>query len=290
MGVVRWEYRREKWRCFYEVELLGDAFRHRYGLEGDYPAFDADPFDMWAVCPRAKSSSWVRKKFASSREAKSAYSKFVRELRVQSFEVVETPPIVAAPPKKTARPKGLAEWKAWWEALPAPWQAALRRSLPSFDGPPDDAHFAEMARITHLILTEDDFDGDLGPIARLKTLEQLDLYETRVKSLAPLVGLTKLESLDLYGTGITDLRPLARLTNLRSLRIANNSDLCDLRPLLELPRLTSLDVSGTGAEEDLRPLKKLKSLATLVVSQNSEAGKDIARWSKLLDCDVSTDS
>ena len=53
---------------------------------------------------------------------------------------------------------------------------------------------------------------DVTPLAGLKKLERLDLYQSPVSDLSPLAGLTNLIYLDLRGTQVREVTPLAGLT------------------------------------------------------------------------------
>ncbi len=63
---------------------------------------------------------------------------------------------------------------------------------------------------------------DLAPLAKLKTLEYLELPRNDIEELGPLSGLTNLKELDLHGNKIKDLAPLKGLTQLEKLDVSQN--------------------------------------------------------------------
>jgi len=108
--------------------------------------------------------------------------------------------------------------------------------------------------------------ADLQPLAKLQSLQNLDLTGTGVTDLQPLAGLKALQSLSLFDTGISDLQPLARLHALHNLDLAATS-VSDLRPLDRLRELQDLDLSDSSVS-DLRPLAELGKLRKLSLTFN----------------------
>jgi Leucine Rich repeats (2 copies) len=136
-------------------------------------------------------------------------------------------------------------------------------------------------------VSQDEREASVGPrfkeenwvqasslLARLTTLEQLDLSNTQVADFAPLKGLTALQSLDLGFTEVTNLAPLKGLTALQSLNLSN-TEVADLVPLKSLTTLQSLDLTGTNVA-DLAPLNGLTALQSLHL-----AGTNVADLSPL---------
>jgi len=76
---------------------------------------------------------------------------------------------------------------------------------------------------------------DLEPLARLDSLESLELFKTPVECIDALAG-SRLVSLNLRSTRVTDLRPLTKLSTLESINI-EATGISDIEPLFELPRL-----------------------------------------------------
>lgn len=118
--------------------------------------------------------------------------------------------------------------------------------------------------------------GDVSLLSKIKTLKKLDLYETKVASLATFKGLKQIEKLDLYGTGVSDLTPLSGLKALKTLRLGNCPEVTDIHPLTSLTKLESLDLSHTGVV-DLSPVKKMKKLKRLYLEGMDVSGSPAPR-------------
>ncbi len=115
-------------------------------------------------------------------------------------------------------------------------------------------------------VNELDFSGesdfvDLGPLAGLTQLQQLDVSDAGVVDVGPLAGLTQLQQLDVSDTGVVDFGPLSGLTRMREI-YASGSGIIDLGPLAGLTQLHELYVSGSGVV-DLGPLAGLAQLRLL---------------------------
>ena len=115
--------------------------------------------------------------------------------------------------------------------------------------------------------------SDLEPLARLTSLEWLDLGSTRVSDLAPLAKLTALESLNLVETEVSDVGPLASLTALGRLGLAFTS-VSDIGPIANLTTLQWLDLAFTPVS-CFDPLSKLTALKFLILdgAQISDIGQ-----------------
>lgn len=129
--------------------------------------------------------------------------------------------------------------------------------------------------------------ADLGPLARLRRLERLDLQAGAARDLAPLAGLERLAELSLAGGAFTTLAPLAGLSRLRRLalpwvKLPAGLDLlppgverltlfrCDLErvdAVAPLRELRELDLSSNRLT-DVTPLAALVKLEALDLSSN----------------------
>lgn len=89
---------------------------------------------------------------------------------------------------------------------------------------------------------------DLSPLARLRSLEEVDLGYARTSDLAPLAGLRSLRTVRVRVGPRVSLAPLAGLP-LRTLGLSagrdDGTDLVDLGELGPMPRLERLEVSAT---------------------------------------------
>ncbi|MEN6471774.1 MAG: leucine-rich repeat domain-containing protein [Clostridiaceae bacterium] len=120
---------------------------------------------------------------------------------------------------------------------------------------------AGLSQLESLGLTSGDLtSGDLGALAGLTKLKELDLFGNQIDDLTPLSSLTSLEKLDLSANiidgahmagkdpnkiyFITDVAPLAKLTNLTDLDLSLNKVLPDLSPLSGLTKLETLKIRG----------------------------------------------
>lgn len=82
---------------------------------------------------------------------------------------------------------------------------------------------------------------DIGPLANLIKLEDLNVHTQQVSDLSPLSGMTGLIELRLAGNLFTDLSPLRGLSSLQNLELTGNS-ITDISPLAGLPNLTGVDL------------------------------------------------
>ena len=123
-----------------------------------------------------------------------------------------------------------------------------------------------LARFLEVIDFERGID-DIGPLALLTGLRDLDLHGCRMTDLAPIAGLPHLTELSLYGGEVKNLEPLAKLTKLTSLTISGCRT-TDLLPILDLPELTVLTFRQLSRIEDLGLLTSLTGLETLDMSES----------------------
>ena len=84
--------------------------------------------------------------------------------------------------------------------------------------------------------------ADLGPLAGIMTLEELDAGYNSLQDISPLAGHTPLRKLDLSYNGIRDLSPLSDCVSLEELDL-NHNQLTDLTMLYRCTALRKLDVS-----------------------------------------------
>jgi hypothetical protein len=117
--------------------------------------------------------------------------------------------------------------------------------------------------------------GDIGPLAGLTQLEELDLSECpSLCDLTPLKSLTNLRSLKVtLGAGSDkprsyDLEPLSHLTRLTTLHLSGRLDQYDYSFLANLRHLTELDIHGRG-EAILSHLGNLAGLRKLFIASST---------------------
>ncbi len=109
--------------------------------------------------------------------------------------------------------------------------------------------------------------ASLGGLEHVAALRTLDVNSNRaIADLGPLAGLTELRDVDLHFNRITDIRPLAGLTNIEQLNLAYNG-VSDVRALASLTPLQWLDLVHNEVA-DLAPLLGLGALRTLRISEN----------------------
>ena len=120
-------------------------------------------------------------------------------------------------------------------------------------------------------------------LARLTSLQSLDLRGCELSDISPLAGLTSLQSLNLnYCNQLSDISPLAGLTSLRELILSECPQLSDLTPLARLTSLQELDLTCCwGFSGDLTPLAGLTSLISVselfMTERSGPAQQDEAR-------------
>ena len=114
---------------------------------------------------------------------------------------------------------------------------------------------------------------DLTPLANLKKLREITIWDNKINDLTPLAGLTQLEFLQflpIYNlqarNQISDLTPLAGLIHLEFLTIWDN-EIRDLTPLTGLTKLYHLGLANNQIS-DIAPLAGLTKLGGLVLGGN----------------------
>jgi hypothetical protein len=95
-----------------------------------------------------------------------------------------------------------------------------------------------------------------GQLSRLSHFTELHLYSCQwVTDLEPLAKLASLQSIDIGDTSVTDLAPLVNLIQLQELYIGRTDHVLDLTPLSCLPELADLWVAPPAPRIDLTPLQ-----------------------------------
>ena len=109
----------------------------------------------------------------------------------------------------------------------------------------DIGPLAKLTKLVDLNIHTQDI-SDLTPLSGLTSLIELRLAANSFTDLSPLRGLTTLQYLELTGNNITDITPLSGLTNLMQLDLRFNPDLNNIQALFENPGV------GTGDIVELR--------------------------------------
>ena len=107
---------------------------------------------------------------------------------------------------------------------------------------------------------------DMGFVAALPLLQQLNLSYNQIMVIQGLDALTQLQSLYLYYNQIADIRGLDALAQLQSLDLSSNQ-IADIKGLDALTQLQSLSLSSNGIT-DVKGLEKLTQLQSLSLSSN----------------------
>lgn len=128
---------------------------------------------------------------------------------------------------------------------------------------------------------------DAAPLARLRTLRQLDLVNTAIDdtALAEISKCSALESLDISVAPVTDvgLEHLSALTSLKRLELYR-TDIRGpgLRALAKCPSLTRLGFGGSRTTKDIcRHLSTLTQLVDLRLSEPLERDEDLMHFATL---------
>ena len=103
-----------------------------------------------------------------------------------------------------------------------------------------------LLRLTHLDASYCRQLSSVQPLARLTSLERLDLGRTGIEDISSLARLTSLKELSLDGTRVTSLKPLAKLASLQTLSIQETA-VTDLSPLSGLSSVLVLDIRLQGS-------------------------------------------
>jgi internalin A len=105
----------------------------------------------------------------------------------------------------------------------------------------DIGPLAKLTKLVDLNIHTQDI-SDLTPLSGLTSLIELRLAANSFTDLSPLRGLTTLQYLELTGNDITDITPLSGLTNLMQLDLRFNPDLSNIQPLFENPGIGAGDI------------------------------------------------
>jgi Leucine-rich repeat (LRR) protein len=84
---------------------------------------------------------------------------------------------------------------------------------------------------------------DISPIAQLKELELLEIYQNYVTDVSPLVELPKLKYLNLSRNSFTDVTPLLQMHQLKMLWLASSA---------QIPSETKLQIADALPECEVR--------------------------------------
>ncbi|RKU16937.1 hypothetical protein C6500_17085 [Candidatus Poribacteria bacterium] len=121
--------------------------------------------------------------------------------------------------------------------------------------------------------------SDVSPLAELKNLTGLWLWDNNISDVSPLANLTNLRDLRLTGNNISDVAPLASLKNLNYLDLTHNN-ISDISPLVNLKKLTHLHLAGNNIS-DVAPLADLTNLRDLRLTGDSNNISDISPLANL---------
>lgn len=132
--------------------------------------------------------------------------------------------------------------------------------------------YLDLSTLAHLdrleVLTLDEMAmgsmTDIGPLAYLTGLKELQINFADLSTIAPLADITGLQHLSLHRVGAIDIAPLAALTGLKSLSLSQMG-VSDVTPLAELTALERLYLNGLPELRDVSPLANLTGLRLLDV-------------------------
>lgn len=139
----------------------------------------------------------------------------------------------------------------------------------------DSAHPEEPSNFEHI--------SDISPIARLSSLEILDLRNNHVEELSPLGELEALRYLDLRGNRLTEdaVTFLGSLRRLEHLNLRDN-DLRDISSLSSLEQLEYLNLHSNSRIDSMLPLYALSGLRTLI-AREVPIGADVGVLRELIE-------
>jgi hypothetical protein len=204
---------------------------------------------------------------------------------------------------ETLERQGWIEWmegRFYRETGPLPeedwWRRLARRCLGTriiylqliSDSTSDLSLLGKLSMLIELRLHDLEHIQNISPLARLTTLERLDLGSTSVDDLSPLAGLTMLEDLNLGSTRVVVLSPLAGLVQLKRLNLSC-TPVRDIRLLAGLTNLEELNLWKTEVG-DLTPLNNLKKLQFLDIEDTKVSRADVERLQRMLpNCKIEHD-
>ena len=105
----------------------------------------------------------------------------------------------------------------------------------------DIGPLAKLTKLVDLNIHTQDI-SDLTPLSGLTSLIELRLAANSFTDLVPLRGLASLQYLELTGNDITDIGPLSGLINLKQLDLRFNPELTNIQALLENPGIGAGDI------------------------------------------------
>lgn len=178
------------------------------------------------------------------------------------------------------------DW-AWWHGLGETWKKIFADHVQVGQNTPThprqhnwqlwgDFDLKKVLQITQLAhiagyfaLYDDDLaclSSNMGFLAHLIHLKQLDLENCGLFDFYDLSALTELTQLNLARNHIKNIQPLAHLTTLHALNLDWN-DIDDIGALSNLVQLTELHLYGNHIK-DLKPLQNLSNLQKLTLHNN----------------------
>jgi Leucine-rich repeat (LRR) protein len=135
---------------------------------------------------------------------------------------------------------------------------------------PDTAELtwlATLPSLTQLRLDDATHLEDLTPLSKLVGLESLDIWNSKIKTLAPIADLTRLETLKIENAySLADIGAVSSMPNLKELHF-NAPKVTDFTPIGAASHLRTLHILSSNAPLD--PLSKLTSLQQLDIDPKS---------------------
>ena len=158
------------------------------------------------------------------------------------------------------------------------------------------ASLKDLAKMKNLRKVKVAFEDihDLTPLAGLPYLEEIDLRNNPVESVAPLAGMASLNALILFDSNVADLRALGACPNLTLLDVGgtpitspaafqglgalrtlilHKSQLSSLQGIQAFPLLEMINLANTPVR-DLSPLLELPNLQRVIVSEDMRPAVD----------------
>ncbi|MFH1119548.1 MAG: leucine-rich repeat domain-containing protein [Bacteroidota bacterium] len=152
------------------------------------------------------------------------------------------------------------ELTAWWQLLNDDWKSVFRSKL-TLDKEPTREQLHELTYLKKLNISGNRRIKDLNPLAKLTSLEDLNVSGTGIAEISAIKEISNLRNLDLSDNGIVDLSPVAGLKSLELLDISNSkiTEVNRLSGLRNL-RILSLDHCAITQAAPLLNLKRLELL------------------------------
>jgi Leucine-rich repeat (LRR) protein len=184
--------------------------------------------------------------------------------------------------------KGFDEKQAminWWNEMSYEWQSLFRKLTNKTDSV-GLSDIRQMSAITEINLANNQYIQNIDPLARLTSLQKLNISGTAISDLTPIRNLTELQEVDLSrsavtditvlkyankithldveSTGVNDISVVKKMTSLQTLN-ARGTKISDLSGIIDLTTLTNVDLSKTQISS-LAPFQNLTSMQFLDVS------------------------